>query len=93
MTFLSRFAGDGESGLAAYAGDTFVAGAQAQSFEVPVVDPASLPSPDIVKIDIEGGEGDVLDALDLSAPSSSCSNTRTARTSCSWSAGSQAASG
>jgi FkbM family methyltransferase len=65
-TFMSRFAGDGESGLAAYAGDTFVAGAQVQSYEVAVVDPASLPSPDIVKIDIEGGEGDVLDHVDLS---------------------------
>ncbi|MGL4727902.1 MAG: FkbM family methyltransferase [Bosea sp. (in: a-proteobacteria)] len=65
-TFMSRFAGDGESGLAAYAGDTFVAGAMAESYEVKVIDPASLPSADIVKIDIEGGEGDVLDHLDLS---------------------------
>ncbi len=68
-TFLSRFAGDGESGLASYAGDTFVAGAMAESYEVAVVDPASLPSADIVKIDIEGGEGDVLDHLDLSRTS------------------------
>ncbi|MGL4441532.1 MAG: FkbM family methyltransferase [Bosea sp. (in: a-proteobacteria)] len=68
-TFMSRFAGDGESGLAAYAGDTFVVGAQVQSYEVMVVDPASLPSPDIVKIDIEGGEGDVLDHVDLSKTS------------------------
>lgn len=65
-TFTSRFAGDGESTLAAYAADTFVPGAQGESYEVAVVDPASLPSPDIVKIDIEGGEGDVLDAVDLS---------------------------
>lgn len=68
-TFMSRFAGDGESGLAAYAGDTFVEGAQAESYEVAVVDPTTLPSADIVKIDIEGGEGDVLDALDLSRTS------------------------
>lgn len=68
-TFMSRFAGDGESGLAAYAGDTFVEGAQAERYEVSVIDPASLPSPDIVKIDIEGGEGDVLDHLDLSRTS------------------------
>jgi FkbM family methyltransferase len=68
-TFTSRFAGDGESTLAAYAGDTFVQGAQVQSYEVAVVDPASLPSADIVKIDIEGGEGDVLDHLDLSRTS------------------------
>lgn len=68
-TFMSRFAGDGESGLAAYAGDTFVAGAQVQSYEVAVVDPARIASPDIVKIDIEGGEGDVLDHIDLSKTS------------------------
>jgi len=68
-TFLSRFAGDGESGLASYAGDTFVAGAMVEQYEVAVVDPASLPSADIVKIDIEGGEGDVLDHLDLSKTS------------------------
>jgi FkbM family methyltransferase len=68
-TFMSRFAGDGESGLAAYATDTFAPGAQAESYQVRVVDPASLPSADIVKIDIEGGEGDVLDHLDLSKTS------------------------
>lgn len=68
-TFTSRFAGDGESTLAAYAGDTFVPGAQGETYEVAVVDPASLPSADIVKIDIEGGEGDVLDHLDLSRTS------------------------
>jgi FkbM family methyltransferase len=68
-TFLSRFAGDGESGLAAYAGDTFVAGTQTESYEVAVVDPATLPPADIVKIDIEGGEGDVLDAIDISKTS------------------------
>jgi FkbM family methyltransferase len=67
--FTSRFAGDGESTLEAYAADTFVAGAQAEAYEVAVVDPATLPSADIVKIDIEGGEGDVLDALDLSRTS------------------------
>jgi len=68
-SFVSRFAGDGESGLASYAGDTFVAGAMVERYEVAVVDPASLPSADVVKIDIEGGEGDVLDQLDLSQTS------------------------
>lgn len=68
-TFMSRFAGDGESGLASYAADTFAPGAQVESYQVRVIDPASLPSADIVKIDIEGGEGDVLDHLDLSRTS------------------------
>jgi FkbM family methyltransferase len=65
-TFHSRFAGDGESGLAAYSADTFVAGTMVETYEVDVVDPASLPSADVVKIDIEGGEGDVLAHLNLS---------------------------
>ena len=68
-TFHSRYVGDGESGLAAYSGETFVKGALADSYEVRVIDPASLPSADIVKIDIEGGEADVLDHLDLSGTS------------------------
>lgn len=67
--FLSRFAGDGESGLEIYAGDTFNPGAMPESYEVAVVDPASLPSADVVKIDIEGGEGAVVAALDLSRTS------------------------
>lgn len=50
-------------------GETFVEGALAESYEVRVIDPASLPCADIVKIDIEGGEGDVLDHLDLSRTS------------------------
>lgn len=68
-TFHGRFAGDGESGLAAYATDTFVPGTLVETYEVDVVDPASLPSADVVKIDIEGGEGEVLAHLDLSRTS------------------------
>lgn len=67
--FFSRFDGDGEAGLMAYAGDTFAAHFVMPTFEVDVVAPASLPKADIVKIDIEGGEGAVLAALDLSATS------------------------
>ena len=46
-----------------------IARADGRARGVAVVDPASLPSADIVKIDIEGGEGDVLDHLDLSKTS------------------------
>lgn len=67
--FFSRYAGDGESTLEAYAADTFVDGAQGYTYEVDVVDPTTLPSADIVKIDIEGGEGEVLANLDLSKTS------------------------
>ena len=67
--FFSRYDGDGEAGLASYATDTFRAGAVTPAFEVDVVDPARVASADIVKIDIEGGEADVLDHLDLSATS------------------------
>ena len=64
--FFARYAGDGEAGLEAYARDTFRDGADGATFEVDVVDPATLPSADVVKIDIEGGEAEVLAHLDLS---------------------------
>ena len=67
--FFSRFAGDGEAGLLAYAGDTFRAGVLEATYEVDVIAPSALPKADIVKLDIEGGEGAVLAALDLSATS------------------------
>jgi len=67
--FFARFAGDGEAGLEAYARDTFTATAEGTTFEVDVVDPTTLASPDIVKIDIEGGEAEVIANLDLSRTS------------------------
>lgn len=67
--FFSRYDGDGEAGLASYAGDTFTQSAIKPAFEVDVIDPARIASADIVKIDIEGGEADVLEHLDLSATS------------------------
>ena len=67
--FFARFAGDGEAGLETYARDTFREGAEGSTFEVDVVDPRTLPSADIVKIDIEGGEAEVLASLDLSRTS------------------------
>ena len=67
--FFARFDGDGEGGLVTYASDTFEARVVKPSFEVSVVDPATLPSADVVKIDIEGGEAAVLAALDLSRTS------------------------
>ena len=67
--FFSRYDGDGEAGLASYAGDTFCKGVMKPAFEVDVVDPARIASADIVKIDIEGGEADVLEHLDLASTS------------------------
>jgi FkbM family methyltransferase len=67
--FHSRFAGDGEAGLAAYSGDTFREGMQRDIYDVDVVSPTALPKADIVKLDIEGGEAAVLASLDLSGTS------------------------
>ncbi len=68
--YFARYDGDGEGGLMRYAGDTFETHAMKPGIvEVDVVDPARLPSADIVKIDIEGGEAEVLAALDLSGTS------------------------
>ena len=63
--FFSRYAGDGEAGLLRYIGDTFREGVIEPSFEVDIIRPETLGSADIVKIDIEGGEAEVLAALDL----------------------------
>lgn len=68
-TFFSRFAGDGEAGLAAYSGDTFREGLERDTFEVDVVQPSDLPRADVVKLDIEGGEAAVLATLDLTGVS------------------------
>jgi FkbM family methyltransferase len=67
--FFARYAGDGEAALLAYAGDTFRSGIIEATHNVEVLGPASLPRADVVKIDIEGGEATVLQALDLSATS------------------------
>ncbi|CAN1543750.1 Methyltransferase FkbM [Rhabdaerophilaceae bacterium] len=64
--FFSRFAGDGEAGLTRYIGDTFRDGVVTPTFEVDIVRPEALGKADIVKLDIEGGEAEVLSALDLS---------------------------
>jgi FkbM family methyltransferase len=65
--FFARYDGDGEGGLMAYAGDTFTADAmRGGSYEVDVIDPATVPSADLVKIDVEGAEGAILSRLDLS---------------------------
>ncbi|MGL5445744.1 MAG: FkbM family methyltransferase [Rhabdaerophilum sp.] len=64
--FFSRYAGDGEAGLTRYIGDTFREGVIEPSFEVDIIRPEALGSADLVKIDIEGGEAEVLAALDLS---------------------------
>lgn len=69
MKFFSRFPGDGEAGLTAYHYDTFNRDMAGEIHEVSVVKPAELPKADIVKLDIEGGEGAVLAALDLSGAS------------------------
>lgn len=69
MKFFSRFPGDGEAGLTAYLYETFNANLAGDVHEVPVMKPADLPEADIVKLDIEGGEGAVLAALDLSGVS------------------------
>jgi FkbM family methyltransferase len=68
-SFFSRYAGDGEAGLLAYAGDTFREGVVEATFEVDVVAPSELPRADVIKLDIEGGEAEVLAALDLTGVS------------------------
>jgi len=65
----SRFPGDGESGLTDYIGRTFESLPEERVVPVPVVSPAALPACDVLKIDVEGGEATILEAMDLSTVS------------------------
>lgn len=64
--FFSRYDGDGEAGLVAYATDTFRGEAVKPAFEVDVIEPASVAGADILKLDVEGAEAEILAHLDLS---------------------------
>src|SRR5437016_1639716 len=63
--FYSRYPGDGEAGLAAYMGKIFKELSQANIIEVPILHPRDLPSADIIKLDVEGGEALILGATVL----------------------------
>jgi FkbM family methyltransferase len=64
--FFARYDGDGEAGLVNYAIDTFRAGAIQDTFDVAVIAPDTLPSANVVKLDVEGAEAAILRHLDLS---------------------------
>ena len=64
--FFSRYAGDGESGLAAVVSKIFANLPGELIFEVPVLHPDRLPPADILKLDTEGAEVSILSAMDLS---------------------------
>jgi FkbM family methyltransferase len=61
-----RFAGDGESGLVDYIGETFAALDRDRLVSVSLRHPRDLPPCDVLKIDVEGGEAAILDAMDVS---------------------------
>jgi FkbM family methyltransferase len=62
----SRYPGDGEAGLVDYIGNTFDEFRDDRLIAVPTIDPATLPRCDVLKIDVEGGEAAILQAMDIS---------------------------
>lgn len=66
VRYFGRFDGDGEAGLADCMSRTFTEIRPDQTFAVPSIHPAQLPRADIVKLDVEGAEADILEAMDLS---------------------------
>lgn len=69
IEFFSRYAGDGEAGVAECMRATFAPTEQGDIVEVPVVHPKDLRASDIVKLDVEGAEADILKHMDLSQAS------------------------
>jgi FkbM family methyltransferase len=66
---ISRHAGDGEAGLVEAMATTWRSMPRERVIQVPVVHPRELPRADIVKIDAEGSEGAIVEAMDLSGVS------------------------
>lgn len=62
--FWSRYPGDGEAGLTAYMGNIFRELRQEQIIDVPILHPRELPTADIIKVDVEGGEAAILETMD-----------------------------
>jgi FkbM family methyltransferase len=62
---ISRYAGDGEAGLVDAMATTWRDMPPERVIQVPVLRPGDLPSADIVKIDAEGSEAAIVEALDL----------------------------
>jgi FkbM family methyltransferase len=63
--FWARYPGDGEAGLTMYISRFFENLSPGSIFEVPILHPRDLPSCDIVKIDVEGGEKSILEKMNL----------------------------
>jgi hypothetical protein len=64
--FWTRYAGDGESGLAHLMGESFAALDSDEILEVSLLHPGQLPPADVVKLDVEGAELDIIQGMDLS---------------------------
>jgi FkbM family methyltransferase len=62
-------AGDGEAMLAEYRDATFNAEYAAEDLAVDLLHPAGLPRADVIKLDVEGAEADILEAIDLDGTS------------------------
>jgi FkbM family methyltransferase len=66
VSLFARYVGDGEAGVAEAMRRTFEAIRPEQTFSVASLHPAKLPQADIVKLDVEGAEGEILRHMDLS---------------------------
>jgi FkbM family methyltransferase len=60
-----QYAGDGEAGLLDYIGDTFQDLDEDRIVPVETVSPGALPECDVLKLDVEGGEAAILEAMDV----------------------------
>jgi FkbM family methyltransferase len=65
LPFHSRHAGDGEAGLVVSLDRKYQAMPAERTFAVPVVHPRALPACDVLKVDVEGAEAHILEAMDL----------------------------
>ena len=66
---VASYAGDGEAMLSEYREATFDAEYAGEELTVDLLHPADLPKADVVKLDVEGAEADIIEAMDLATTS------------------------
>jgi FkbM family methyltransferase len=68
-TLLASYVGDGEAMLSEYREATFNTAYASEEFTVDLIHPSELPQADVVKLDVEGAEADIIEAMDMAATS------------------------
>jgi FkbM family methyltransferase len=69
IPFFSRWAGDGEAGIASIMASTFASISPEHLVDVKTLQPGALPQADVIKLDVEGSEYHILSGMNVTLAS------------------------